>query len=69
MENKMRTISGSPEFGRDRGHENISVVEAFIASRINELQKYGWSNEAIAEALGVHEEFVENLREFPGSRS
>jgi len=40
--------------------EAISEVEAFMASRVYELQEYGWNNERIAEALGVGEEFVED---------
>jgi hypothetical protein len=31
-----------------------------MTSRVYELQEYGWSNERIAEALGVGEEFVED---------
>jgi len=63
----MRTILVSPESGREQVAENISEVEVFMASRVNDLQEYGWSNETIAEALGVNKEFVEDLRELLGS--
>ena len=48
----------SPETSSEQVAESISEVEAFMESRVEDLQEYGWSNETIAEALGVNEEFV-----------
>ena len=49
----------TPEPGTEQVADNLSEVEAFMVSRIDDLQEYGWSNETIAEALGVSETFVE----------
>lgn len=43
---------------------NISKIEAFIISRIAELKQLGWSTSAIADALGVHTDFVETAMQF-----
>ena len=58
----MDTTWSSPESGNGQvveNENNVSVVEAFMVDRIGDLQEYGWSNDTIAEALGVNVEFVE----------
>lgn len=49
----------TPEPGTEQVTDNLSEVESFMISRIDDLQEYGWNNETIAEALGVSETFVE----------
>ena len=52
--------SYQPESEQLMEQEVLSDVEAFMVSRVAELQDYGWSNENIAEALGVDDKFVED---------
>lgn len=64
----MATFWSSSDPGIEQSIEQaaISEVDAFIASRVDELQDYGWSNETIAEALGISESSIDEYADGHG---
>ena len=57
----MSTFGSASQPGNEQVAEQElkSEVEAFMMARAHALHEYGWSDETIAEALGIGEEVIE----------
>lgn len=57
----MNTTRVSSNVTPEQMAQNFSKITAFIIARINVLKQLGWSDQVIAEALGVDARSIEQL--------